>query len=216
VTAVGIGPLRGFRDAFLDQADRTRAFVTLARQYHREPWVDLSGYGVLTAVPMLVRIVVGHGSPTQDRFFPSVVRTPSAPAWEDALLLLVGKRFRFEPASEHRSRALAAIVTDVVDANVVRREGCFVIEPTGPRPSATFRASDGSRFRLSSDRDARMVAVLGFERSPVMPVVRTLRAGGQIDVVVPDIRPVKSVQLRLEPAATKGAVTVCPLAGGRI
>jgi hypothetical protein len=211
VTAVGIGPLRGFRDAFLDQADRTRAFVTLAEQYHRDPWVDPSGYGVMPAVPMLVRIVDGHGSPTQDRFFPSVVRTPSAPAWEDALLLLVGNRFRFEPAPEHRSRALAAIVTDVVDANVVRRKGCFVLEPTGPRPSATFRASDGSRFRLSSDRDARMVAVLGFERSPAMPIVHMLRAGRQFDVVIPDVRPVTSVRLRLEPAATKDTVTVCPL-----
>jgi len=155
VTAVGIGPLRGYRDAFLDQADRTRAFVRLARQYHREPWVDPSGYGAMPPVPVVVRTVGSHGSPTRDRFFPNVVRTPSAPAWEDALLLLVGNRFRFEPTSRHPSRPLAATVTDIVDASVVRRKGCFMIEPTGPRPSATFRASDGSRFRLSSDSGER-------------------------------------------------------------
>jgi hypothetical protein len=215
VTAVGIGPLRGFRDGFLDQADRTRAFVALAEQYHRDTWVDLSGYGAMPPVPVVVRTVDGHGSPMQDRFFPSVVRTPSAPAWEDALLLLVGNRFRFEPASAHPSRRLSATITDVVDTNVVRRKGCFAIEPTGQRPSATLRASDGSRFRLSSQSGGRIVAVLGFDRSPAMPVVGTLEPGRPIDAVVPDIRPVTSVQLRIEPSAGKGAVVACPLSEER-
>ena len=215
VTAVGVGPLRGSRDALLGQADRTRAFVTLAREYHRDPWVDLSGYGVMPPVPLLVRIIDDHGSPTQDRFFPSVARTPPPAAWEDALLLLVGDHFRFEPASEPPSAPLAAELDHVVDAIVVRRRGCFVIKPTGPLPSASFHASDNSRFRLSSHRGERIVAVLGFKRSPAMPIVGRLRAGRPIDAVIPDIRPVASVRLRIEPASAKRPVTVCPLSGER-
>ena len=216
VTTLNVGPLRGYRDGFRDQADRTRAFVTLAREYHSEPWVDpRSGYGVMPPVQLLVTTVEAHGSPTRDRFFPGVARKPPPAAWEDALLVLVGRRFRVEPASESPAAPLAAEVEAVVDATVVQREDCFVITPAGPLPSTTFRVHDNSRFRLSSAHRGRIVAVLGFDRPPAMPIVGDIPTRRSIDIVVPDIRPVTSVRLRFELTASSSAVAVCPRSGKR-
>jgi hypothetical protein len=213
VTLANLGPLRAARDGLLDQADRSRAFVGLARVYHREPWADpRSGYGVMPPVPRLVAMVEAHGSPTQDRFFPGVARTPPPAAYEAALLVLVGDRFRVEPASPRPSAAVAVEVGEVVDASVVERDGCHTITAAGPRPSATVLGPDGVRFRLSARRDERIVAVLGLERPPTAPIVVDLRPRTPVDLVVPDIRPVTSARLRIEAAAASSPVTVCPLA----
>jgi hypothetical protein len=216
VTVFGIGPLRGSRDAMLDQADRTRAYIALAQEYQGEPWVDpRSGSWTMPSVSLLARIVDAHGSPTHDRFFPGVARMPSPAAREDALLLLVGDRFRVEAASPPPSAPLAAEVDEVGDATVVRREDCFVITPAGRLPSATFRLRDSSRLRLSSRRSGRVVAALGLDRRPAMPVTTELSAHRPMDIVVPDIRPVMSVRIRVELGGSSSPVTVCPLAHDR-
>ena len=191
-----------------------RAFVALAREHHGEVWVDpQSGYGVMPPVPLLVATIEAHGSPTRDRFFPGVARTPPPAAYEDALLVLVGDRFRVEPALTQPSAPAEAGVGEVVDATVVRRDDCFTITAAGPWPSATLLGPDGGRFRLSAPRSARIVAVLGLERPPTAPIVVELRPRTPVDVVVPDIRPVTSARLRIELADSSGTVTVCPLAG---
>ena len=214
VTLVNVGPLRGSRDALLDQADRTRAFVALARQYHGEPWVDpTTGYGVMPPVPELVRTVEAHASPTEDRFFPSVARTPSPAAHEEALLVLLGDRFRSEAASAQSSPPVPMKVVDVVDARVVARRDCFTITAAGPRPSATFVGPDGSRFRMSASGSEPVTASLGFALTPALPIVVDLDAGTPVDVVVPDVTPVTSARLRIEPAASASPVTVCPRSG---
>ncbi len=216
VTLANVGPLRGERDLLLGQADRTRAFVVLAQEYHGEPWIDpTSGYGVMPPVPLLVRTIEAHGSPTQDRFFRGVARTPPPAAYEEALLVLVGDRFRAEPVSTASSAPVAVRVADVVDAEVVRRGDCFLITAAGPRPSATFLGPDGRRFGVSARRRERSTAVLGLALPPTRPLVVDLTAGTMVDVVVPDIRPVRSARLRIELAGPSSAVRMCPRSGPR-
>ena len=166
-------------------------------------------------VHLLVTTVEAHGSPTQDRFFPSVARTPPPAAYEEALLVLVGDRFRVEPVSALSSAPVAVDVGEVVDAKVVRRDDCFVITAAGPRPSATLVGPDGARFRVSARRSERITAVLGLELPPAMPIVVDLTARTPVDIVVPDIRPVPSARLRIELAGSSSPVTVCPRSGAR-
>ena len=216
VTLANAGPLRATRDDFLDSADRTRAFVSLAQEYHGEAWVDpQSGYGVMPPVHLLVRTVEAYGSPTHDRYFPSVARTPSPAAREDALLQLVGDRFRAEPSSALASAPVAMDIDEVVDAKVARHDDCVVITSAGPLPAATLLGPDGVRLRLSAHESEQITAVLGLTRPPLRPMVIELRAGVPVDIVVPDIRPVTSARLRIELAGSSSPVTACPLAGAR-
>ena len=139
------GRLPRLRPTARARSSRSRGSTTASR------WVDpQSGYGVMPPVHLLVTTVEAHGSPTQDRFFPSVARTPPPAAYEEALLVLVGDRFRVEPASALASAPVAVEVGEVVDAKVVRRDDCLVITAAGPRPSATLLGPDGARFRLSA------------------------------------------------------------------
>ena len=212
VTLANLGPLRAGRDGLLDQADRSRAFITFAKEYHGEPWVDpRSGYGVMPPVPSLVALLEAHGTPAPDTFFPGAARMPPPAASEAALLVLVGDRFGVERVSASGSAPAAVELGEVVDADVVERDGCFLIRAAGPSASATFEGPDGVRYRLSAPRDERIVAVLGLALPPTAPLVVDVPARMPVDVVVPDIRPATSARVRIEAARSSSPVTVCPV-----
>ena len=217
VTLANAGPLRAAgttsstRPTARAPSSRSRRSTTASR------WVDpQSGYGVMPPVPLLVTTVEAHGSPTHDRFFPGVARTPPPAAYEEALLVLIGARFRVEPASAPSSAPVAMEVREVVDAKIVRRDDCFMITAAGPLPSATFLGPDGTSFpRVGPPQRAdhggpwpRATARRAYHRrldGSARRSTSSSRTSG----------PVTSARLRFEPAGSSSPVTICPLSGAR-
>lgn len=89
ILVVNANALENVRASYQYQADLTRAIFALAIEHEGEAWMDPGP--PLEAMPPareLREIADRFGSPLEDAYFPSVVRTPSRQAYEDAMATL--------------------------------------------------------------------------------------------------------------------------------
>jgi hypothetical protein len=95
VLVVNANALENVRASYQYQADLTRAIFALAIEHEGEDWIDPGP--PLDAMPPaadLPQIAGRFGSPLEDAYFPSVVRTPSQEAYADAKRALARKTAR--------------------------------------------------------------------------------------------------------------------------
>jgi hypothetical protein len=209
-TMANVVALRDVRDRFLANADRTRAYVGLAMDRGNEPWVDPTS--VLPGMPPLPRLVATierHGSPLEDRLFPSVARRPRADAHDWAVVRMLGDGFRTEEGLS--TGAPIALETDVSDATAREDGDCVAVTDAGRRAVVRLLAPAGGRIRLTVSDPVDGEAALGRDQTPSRSIPVHVDPGRPTDVVVPDTGDGGTWRIWLRIPNARGSIEVCGL-----
>lgn len=182
---VNLTALAAERNEMQRQADRTRAYVSLAIDRGDEAWVDpttvLRG---MPPLPELIALIERSGSPLHDGIVPSVARQPRASAREWALIRMVGDGFRTEAASG--AGTPIDLPFEVSDAVAELDEQCVKISDAGPRAVLRLTPPAGARISVGSSEPVDGRAVIGRDRTPSRFIPLRVGASAPRDVVVPD------------------------------
>jgi hypothetical protein len=205
---VNLTALAAERNVMQREADRTRAYVSLAIDRGDEPWVDpatvLRG---MPPLPELVALIDRSGSPLRDRIVPSVARQPRASAREWALIRMVGDGFRTEAAS--RGGTPIGLPFEVSDAVAEPDGQCLRVSEAGPRAVLRLTPPAGTRISVASAEPVDGRAVIGRDRTPSRFIPLRVGASAPRDVVVPDTGDGGTWRVWLRIGGAQAPIDVC-------
>jgi hypothetical protein len=158
-------------------------------------------------VPKLLEVVPTHGSPLEDSLFPGNVRRPQARDYEAALIRIVGKGFRAEPADDSGNPERLVVAGSTVP--VTPRSGCINLTGVGEDVSMAAVVAGGTRIRVITSSALDGFAAIGRDYPPSRFVVLDVAQRSPVDVVVPDTGDSASWTVRLAFQDARGHVSVC-------
>jgi small basic protein len=196
--------LSATRARFEYQARLTRTYVALALMHGNEQWIDQDVmFNLMPPVRDLASVVerFGYGIDPHD------VAKPGERAFDAAVLLLVGDRFRVERATSSGERVRLGLV-DSSDLVATSSRGCVRGSSAGGQASATVSVPGGTRVDVSADSEVTGTVGVGYTPAVLRYASLRLKPRSVVDVVVPYVgRPRWLLVVTLP--GLRGRVTLC-------
>jgi hypothetical protein len=181
--SANVEALKATRERFLSMARLTRTYIALALVRGDEPWVDRDSSFNMMPTPRDVATVVERFDYPVDR---RLAATRGQPAYEDALIFLLGDRFRVEHSSAHGSPSSLELV-DARGLEVTSERRCIRAVGSGADAVLRLSVAGGARVRAMTSSDVAGIVGLGHGETPNRYRDLALRRGSSLDVVVPQV-----------------------------
>ena len=208
--AANIDALERWQALHEHRAGLARAFIGLAVRPDAAPWVDPAAR--LENIPTVqeLRVIVDrYGSPVEDRIVSSVPKTPSPTAREQAILAIVGERFRVGPASGSGS-PIPIELAEARGVSVTSASRCIGLRDMEDDARVVLAVPPDTRLRVHATQPVFGAVGLGYRQYPARWLGMSLDGRFPADVVVPAGPGTWRIGLSF-PGAT-GDVLVCALA----
>jgi hypothetical protein len=197
--------LSATRASFEYRAQLTRTYIALVSRHGTDPWFDQDvRFNLMPPVHDLASIVERF----HYRVDPHDIAKPGEKAFDAAVLLLVGDRFRVEGATSVGER----VRLDLVDANdlvTTSSRGCIRGSSSGDHSGAAVSVPGGTRVSVTADSEVPGTVGVGHKTTVMRYVSLPLKAHSAVDVVVPYVGGVRRWLLVLALPGLRGGVSLC-------